>query len=78
MMSGKYAGHARQLDDRGTTAAGQRGDWWSQGAKKYSSAHGTSTTGGPWAESPGQGVGGRGEREVSSGVSIKAANKVAP
>lgn len=77
-MSGKYAGHARQLDDRGTTAAGQRGDWWSQGAKTYGGAHGTMATGGPWKESTGQGGGGRGEREVSSGVSIKGVNKVAP
>lgn len=47
-------------------------------AMKYGGAHGSAATGGPWKESPGQGGGGRGERQVSNGGHIKGANKVAP
>ena len=75
-MSGKYAGHARQLDDRGTTAAGQKGDWWSQGAKKYGGGHGTKTTGGPWSESPSQG--GSPIKAPDGTAHIKGKNSVAP
>lgn len=74
-MSGKYAGHAGQLDDRGTKSPKTRQDDY---GTKYGGAHGTTVTGGPWMESPGQGGGGRGERAASFDGKIKGVNKVAP
>jgi hypothetical protein len=38
----------------------------------YGGRHGSTETGGPWKESPGQGGGGRGEREANFDGNIKA------
>jgi len=73
----KHEKGVTHLGDHGTKSPTKRQDEY---ARKYTGAHGTKTTGGPWIESPGQGggVSDRATYNMDHRGKIKGSNKVAP
>jgi hypothetical protein len=69
----KHEKGVHHFSDHGTKSPHTRQDNY---AMKYTGAHGSAATGGPWKESPAQG--GRAKSGVDVGASIKGSNKVAP
>lgn len=69
----KHEKGVRHLGDHGTKSPHTRQDNYGM---KYTGAHGTAATGGPWIESPGQGGGH--DRAAQYDGNIKGKNKVAP
>lgn len=67
----KHEKGTTHFGDHATKSPTKRQDEY---ARKYTGAHGTKATGGPWIESPGQG----GTAIKASNTSIKGSNKVAP